>query len=183
MEFIETNFNGLYCIRNNKIEDERGFFARTFCKREFEKISFFKDFVQFNHSDNAKKGTLRGMHYQSMPHVETKLIRCLKGSVLDVAVDIRKDSPTFLKYFAIELNEENMISILIPEGFAHGFQTLDNNSILIYHHTEYYNQHVEAGIRYNDPSIGINWPLPIVNLSNKDKNYPLIDNNFQGIKL
>ncbi len=123
------------------------------------------------------------MHYQNTPFCETKLIRCIQGAVLDVAVDLRKGSPTFLQHFRIELNEKNMLSILIPEGFAHGFQTLMPNSTMIYHHTQYYNPVADAGVRFDDPSLNINWELPPVMVSLKDKSYRLIDNNFKGIIL
>src|ERR1700674_3022959 len=128
MEFIATDIGGLYTIRLKKLEDERGFFARTFCKNEFRQIGFDKEFVQFNHSFNKHKGTIRGMHFQNFPYGEMKLLRCIQGAVYDVAVDLRKESPTFLQHFGVELSAENMLSILIPEGFAHGFQTLEDNS-------------------------------------------------------
>jgi len=183
MKFIETPLRGLYVINPKVIEDDRGFFFRSYCKGEFAEILFQQDFVQFNHSFNKKKGTLRGMHFQKMPYSESKLIRCVQGSVYDVAVDLRKDSPTFLQHFGVILSAENKSSILIPIGFAHGFQTLEDNSALIYHHTEYYTPGSDCGLRYNDERLKINWPLPIVNLSQKDKLHPLIDNNFEGILL
>jgi dTDP-4-dehydrorhamnose 3,5-epimerase len=171
MIFEQTPLEGLYLLKPNILRDERGFFARTFCKREFAEFGFHKEFVQFNHSFNSKKGTLRGMHFQLAPFTETKLIRCVEGRVWDVAVDLRKDSKTYLKHFGIELSKENMFSILIPDGFAHGFQTLEDNSALIYHHTEYYTPNVDSGIRYNDPVLDIHWPLPVSNISEKDTNY------------
>jgi len=181
MKFIETPLKGLYLIAPKKIEDERGFFARTFCKREFGEIGFDREFVQFNHSFNLKKGTTRGMHYQKKPFSETKLIRCLQGKVFDVAVDIRQGSSTFLQYFGVELSQDNMLSMFIPEGFAHGFQTLEDNSSLIYHHSEYYTPEADAGIRHNDEALNIIWPLSTVILSEKDKYYPLLTENFKGI--
>lgn len=181
MEFLPTDIEGLYIIRLKKLEDERGFFVRTYCKNEFWQIGFDKEFVQFNHSFNKHKGTVRGLHFQNAPYCDTKLIRCTQGKVYDVAVDLREGSPTFLKHFSIELNSENMLSILIPEGFAHGFQTLEDNSALIYHHTQYYTQNADAGFRFDDPVFEINWKLTPVMLSEKDKSYQLIDNNFKGI--
>lgn len=178
MEFLATNIIGLYTIHLQKIKDDRGLFARTYCKNEFKEIGFDKEFVQFNHSFNKLKGTIRGLHFQQMPFAETKLIRCVQGAVYDVAVDLRKNSPTYLQWFAAELSAENMVSVLIPEGFAHGFQTLENDSALIYHHTAFYTPSADAGIRFDDPSINISWKLPAVNVSNKDKSYPIIDNNF-----
>ena len=181
MEFIPATIDGLFTIRVKKLEDERGFFTRTYCKREFVKMGFKQEFVQFNHSFNKYKGTIRGMHFQNAPYSETKLIRCIQGAVYDVAVDCRKGSPTFLQYFGIELTAENMISILIPEGFAHGFQTLKDDSVLIYHHTQYYTPGADSGLCFNDPTLAINWQLPAVMVSDKDKSYNLIDNNFKGI--
>jgi dTDP-4-dehydrorhamnose 3,5-epimerase len=174
MVFQKTPLAGLYLLEPRIIRDERGLFARTFCKKEFAEIGFDKDFVQFNHSFNSKKGTLRGMHFQLAPFAETKLIRCVEGRVFDVAVDLRKDSKTYLQYFGVELSKENMFSILIPEGFAHGFQTLEDNSALIYHHTEYYTPNVDSGILYNDPALAINWPLGISIISQKDTSYSLL---------
>ena len=144
-------------------------------------MGFKGEFVQFNHSFNKCKGTIRGMHFQNAPYSETKLIRCIQGAVYDVAVDCRKGSPTFLQYFGIELTAENMISILIPEGFAHGLQTLNDDSTLIYHHTQYSTPGADSGICFNDPALAINWQLPAVMVSDKDKSYNLIDNNFKGI--
>jgi dTDP-4-dehydrorhamnose 3,5-epimerase len=181
LEFIATDIDGLYKVSLKKLEDERGLFARTFCKNEFKQIGFDKEFVQFNHSFNKSKGTIRGMHFQQQPYAETKLIRCVQGAVYDVAVDLRAGSPTFLHYFGIELSAKNMNSIIIPEGFAHGFQTLEDDSALIYHHTQYYTPGADAGIRFNDPLLNIQWPLPPVMLSEKDMAYTLIDKNFKGI--
>ena len=183
MELIASHIDGLYTVLLKKLEDDRGLFARTYCKNEFKKIGFDKEFVQFNHSFNKLKGTIRGMHFQQMPFAETKLIRCVQGAVYDVAVDIRKNSPTYLQWFGVELTAENMVSVLIPEGFAHGFQTLKNDSALIYHHTAFYTPQADAGIRFDDSLININWKLPAVNISDKDKNYPFIDKNFKGIIL
>lgn len=183
MEFIKTYLEGLYVIKHHVHSDDRGLFSRTFCKQEFNSIGFNKEFVQFNHSFNLKKGTLRGMHFQNIPFCEYKLIRCIAGSVFDVAVDVRKNSPTFLQHFSIELSSSNFLSILIPEGFAHGFQTLQDNTSLIYHHTQFFNNKSDSGLLYNDSLLSINWPLPIVNLSDKDKSYKNIDHNFKGIEL
>lgn len=174
MKFIETPLNGAYVIELEPFSDERGLFARTFCKRDFEKIGFDKEFVQFNFSLTLMKGTIRGLHYQLPPFSETKLIRCVRGKVYDVLVDLRENSSTYLKWFAVELSEENMKMALIPEGFAHGFQTLEDNSQLIYHHTAFYTPGYESGLRYNDPQIGIKWPLDVSVISEKDLNNPLL---------
>jgi len=179
MIFRETPLNGLYIIELKPFTDNRGLFARTFCKNEFREIGHEEEFVQFNHSRTNKTGTIRGMHYQLPPYSEIKLIRCIRGKAFDVVTDIRKDSQTFLQHFAIEISEQNMLSVYIPRGFAHGFQTLEDNTELIYHHTAYYAPGFEAGIRYNDPAMNINWPLPVSVITEKDRNYPLIDNQFR----
>lgn len=183
MNFETTNIAGLFTVQLKKLEDERGFFTRTFCKNEFKQVGFNKEFVQFNHSYNKLKGTIRGMHFQYAPFCETKLIRCIQGAVYDVAVDLREGSPTFLQHVGVELTAQNMTSILIPEGFAHGFQTLEDNTALIYHHTEFYTAGADGGLRYNDPALNIIWKLPAAQLSEKDKNYNLAEKNFKGIKI
>jgi dTDP-4-dehydrorhamnose 3,5-epimerase len=182
MNFLETPLRGAYVVETRPFVDDRGLFARTFCKNEFKQIGHSKEFVQFNHSVTTLKGTIRGMHFQTPPYSEIKLIRCIRGKVYDVIIDIREGSPTFLKYFGTELSEENMLSLYIPEGFAHGFQTLEDNSQLVYHHTSYYEPGYEGGIRYSDPLIGIKWPLDVTRISEKDNHYALL-NNFNGIKL
>ena len=181
MIFIKTDLEGLYIIKPKLFEDERGLFTRTYCKKEFQEVGLNVDFVQFNHSFNKKRGTVRGMHYQSKPHSEIKLIRCVQGRVIDVAVDLRRNSPTFLKSVAFELSAENMLSILIPVGFAHGFQTLEDSTSLIYHHTEFFQGDADSGFRPDDPMLSINWPLPFVTISDKDKNQKLINQDFKGI--
>lgn len=180
MIFEETTLKGAYIISLQLLQDERGGFARTFCKKEFEQIGHRKEFVQLNHSYNTHKGTIRGMHFQLPPHQEIKLIRCVRGSVMDVIVDLRKDSPTFLQHISVELSAENKKMIYMPENFAHGFQTLEENSELIYHHTEFYTPEADTGLRYDDPALKINWPLPPVMVSAKDKSYKLIDYTFKG---
>lgn len=182
MKFAETPLKGAYIIETEPFKDSRGLFARTYCKNEFQQIGHHKEFVQFNHSMTVQKGTIRGMHYQVPPSAEIKLIRCVRGCVFDVIIDIRENSPSFLSYVSVELSEDNMKIIYVPEGFAHGFQTLENNTQLIYHHTQFYTPENERGIRYNDPAIHINWPLDAVNITEKDQNYSLIDNHFKGIK-
>jgi dTDP-4-dehydrorhamnose 3,5-epimerase len=183
MQFIKTPILDLFVIQLDVFEDERGFFARSFCKNEFKKIGFEKEFVQINHSFNRNKGTIRGMHFQRPPHTETKLIRCIEGSVYDVVVDLRKSSPTYLNHFGVELSAKNLKSILIPDGLAHGFQTLEDNSALIYHHSNFYSPNSEDGVRYNDSSLNISWKLPPINISNKDLSYPLINQNFESISI
>jgi dTDP-4-dehydrorhamnose 3,5-epimerase len=181
MKFIPQPLAGVYLVELRLLTDDRGGFARTFCKREFEQIGHKKEFVQLNQSWNTKKGTVRGMHYQVPPFSEIKLIRCIKGAVLDVVVDIRKDSPTFLQHLAVELSEDNKTMIYLPEGFAHGFQTLTDRAELIYHHTEYFTPEADAGLNFNDPLLKINWPLPVSVISEKDKTNKYIDPTFKGI--
>jgi dTDP-4-dehydrorhamnose 3,5-epimerase len=183
MKFRGTSLKGAYIIELEPYFDDRGLFARTFCKDEFKRINHDKEFVQFNHSHTLKKGTFRGMHYQLPPYTETKLIRCIRGKVYDVIIDIREGSPTLLQYFGIELSDENMLSVYISDGFAHGFMTMEDNSDLIYHHTGYYTPGHEGGIRYNDPAIGIQWPGEITTITEKDANYPILDDRFKGIKI
>ena len=181
MTFTETILKGSFIIDLSVFTDDRGGFARTFCKKEFQKIGHTKEFVQFNHSYNTLKGTVRGMHYQVPPYQEIKLIRCIKGAVQDVIIDMRKDSPTFLQHINVELNEENKKMIYVPEGFAHGFQTLVDDTQLMYHHTEYYAPNADAGLSHNDKTLNIKWTLPVSVISEKDKNYKLIDNTFKAI--
>jgi dTDP-4-dehydrorhamnose 3,5-epimerase len=177
MDFLETGFEGLYLIKVNQLRDERGVFARTFCKEEFKKIGFTKDFVQMNFSFNPKRGTFRGFHLQLAPHQETKLIRCSEGKVVDIAIDLRPDSKTFLKSYSCELSKENRDMILIPEGFAHGFITLEDNSELAYCHTAYYNPKFESGVCYNDKALNVSLPIEIQIISDKDLSYPSLNPN------
>ncbi len=174
MKFTGTKIKDLYVIEPDIIIDDRGMFARTYCKKEFAVINFSKEFVQMNFSFNYKKGTLRGMHYQVHPYEETKLIRCSSGKCFDIAVDLRKDSETYLQWFGTELSGENSKMILIPEGFAHGFLTLEDNTELVYHHTEYYTSAADRGIRYDDRALNIRLPSEVIVISDKDKSYPLI---------
>jgi dTDP-4-dehydrorhamnose 3,5-epimerase len=180
MNFEETTLKGAYVVSLQLLTDARGGFARTFCKKEFQQINHQKEFVQLNHSYNTFKGTIRGMHYQLPPYQEIKLIRCVKGAVLDVIVDLRANSPTFLQHVSVELSAENKKMMYVPENFAHGFQTLQDNSELIYHHTQFYAPQADTGIRFNDPMLKINWPLEPIMVSEKDKNYKLIDHTFKG---
>lgn len=183
MKFFETPLRGAFTIELEPYRDERGFFARTFCKNEFSAIHFRKEFVQFNHSHTVKKGTLRGLHYQVPPRAENKLIRCITGKVFDVIVDLRKDSPTFLQYFGVELSGTNMRMIYVPEGFAHGFQTMEDHTEMLYHHTDFYSPEHERGVRYNDPLLKIQWPMVPSEISQKDMNHPLLTIDFKGITI
>ncbi len=181
MIFTETSLKGSYLIDLNLFEDERGWFARTYCKNEFAEIGFNKEWVQMNHSFTKQKGTLRGMHYQLPPYSEIKLVRCIAGAVYDVIVDLRKDSATFLQWFGTELSAENKKMLYIPEGFAHGFQAMTDNCELIYHHSQFYKPGAEGGIRYNDDKVNIKWLLPVTAVSDRDNQHPLLDENFKGV--
>ena len=181
MKFDPAFLTGVYVIGLDPIIDERGWFARTYCKNEFSKIGHDKEWVQFNHSFTGKQGTIRGMHFQMPPFSERKLVRCIAGAVFDVVVDLRAGSADFLKWFGVELSANNRKMIYIPEGFAHGFQTLIDDSELLYHHTQVYTPGSEGGTRYNDKRINIDWPLPLTGISERDNNHPLLDNDFKGI--
>lgn len=182
MKFIRTPLEGAYIIELEPFLDERGFFARTFCQKELERIGFHKQIAQINHSLTRKAGSIRGMHYQLPPTTEIKIIRCIRGAVFDVVVDIRAGSPTFRRWYGVELSKENMRMVFIPEGFAHGFQTLTDTAELIYLHSEFYDPDHERGLRFDDPALAIAWPLHPVMISPRDQNHPLIDNAFRGIE-
>jgi dTDP-4-dehydrorhamnose 3,5-epimerase len=171
MIFSGTKIKGVYSIEPELITDERGFFARSFCKEEFHNQGLKTDIVQCNISYNKKKGTIRGMHYQVPPFEETKIVSCTKGSIYDVVVDLRKDSLTYGQWHAEELSADSYRMLYIPNGCAHGFQTLEDNCLVYYQMEEYYHAECAKGIRWNDPSIGIVWPLPAMIISEKDKNY------------
>ena len=181
MQFIHTNFDDLYLIKPIILDDERGWFMRSFSFDVFknEIPNFKSNWVQMNHSFTKSKGTWRGFHFQNLPYQETKLVRCVRGKVLDFALDLRKGSNTFLQIFEVELSSENKNMILIPKGFAHGFYTLEENTELIYLHDEFYNSDFESGIRFNDPQI--NFYIEPTIISNRDKNHKLLIKNFKGI--
>tara|TARA_B110000027_G_C16122043_1_gene303694 strand:+ start:1141 stop:1665 length:525 start_codon:yes stop_codon:yes gene_type:complete len=174
MKFLETKLKGAFIIELEKHSDDRGFFARSFCKKEFSNFGLNNDIVQINNSLSKHKGTLRGMHYQVFPKQEDKIIRCIKGAIYDVIIDLRKESETFLEWFGMELSEENKKSLYVPKGFAHGYITLVDNSELFYLTTEYYSADCERGIRWDDPKFNINWPIAVTEISEKDKVHPFI---------
>ena len=172
MEYEPTPISGAYIVRMNKIEDDRGFFARLFCQDEFKAQGLADHVVQANLSHNTHKGTLRGMHYQSPPALESKLVRCIRGAILDVIVDMRPRSDTYREHFCIELNED--CAIFVPALCAHGFQTLEPNTDVLYMVSGKYQPDAERGLRHNDPALGINWPLPTEHISDKDQQWPLL---------
>lgn len=171
MKFTKTEFDGLLIIEPEKRSDERGFFARTWCLNEFTEQGLVSNLAQSSISFNVKKGTLRGMHYQIEPYSETKVVRCTMGAIFDVVIDLRTDSATYLKWLGVELSAENHLSLYIPVGFAHGFQTLIDSTEVYYMISEFYHPECTRGLRWDDPAIGIKWPSKPVVILEKDSNY------------
>jgi len=181
MKVTPIPLHGALTIDTSGFEDERGKFARFFCNEQLKDVLGERTIEQINYSLTVKKGTIRGMHFQYPPKAEVKLIRCLRGSVFDVMVDLRKGSGTFLEWYGEILSGENMKMLYIPEGFAHGFQTLEQNCEMLYLHTELYTPSSEGGVRYDDPAVGIQWPLKVSDLSDKDYKHLLLTSEFAGI--
>jgi dTDP-4-dehydrorhamnose 3,5-epimerase len=183
--FIVSNLplHGLRQLERKSQTDNRGLFTRLFCERELESAGWSKPVAQINHSYTSLYGTVRGLHYQLPPRTEMKLVSCIQGAIWDVAVDLRPDSPSFLKWHAEELSAANKKAMLIPEGFAHGFQTLSDDAILIYCHSAEYSPEVERGLNPKDPYISIKWPLEFREISSRDDRHPFINQTFQGIRL
>ena len=171
MIFTETALRGAFIIDLEKRGDERGFFARAFCQHEFEAHGLKPVIAQANIGFNRRKGTVRGMHFQYPPVAETKLVRCSRGAIVDIIVDLRPESPTYLQHVAVELTAENRRGIFIPERFAHGYQALDDDTETTYHVGEYYAPGSEGGLLYNDPALGLTWPLPVSVISEKDQQW------------
>ncbi len=175
MTFNETELPGVWLITPEAHGDRRGFFMRIFDEKELKEHGIDFSVVQANRSMSGTKGTVRGMHYQADPHGEGKIIQCVRGKVFDVAVDVRKDSPTYLKWFGTELSDENNNMFYIPTGFAHGFQTLSDDAELLYFMSSEYVPEAATGVRYNDPVIGIEWPMEPKELSERDQEWPLLE--------
>lgn len=171
MIFQETKLKGAFIIEIERREDERGFFARAFCQKEFEAHGLKPVVAQANVASNKRKGTLRGMHFQFPPAAETKLVRCTRGAILDVIVDLRPESPTYLQHVSVELNEENQRAIYVPERFGHGYQALRDGTDTSYQVGEFYTPNSEGGLMYDDPRLGIEWPLPVSVISEKDQKF------------
>jgi len=180
--FQSTPLEGMFVVQRRPIEDHRGFFSRFFSADEFREVGFTKSVAEINHSFTRKKGAVRGLHFQYPPHAEVKIVSCLRGEIFDVAIDIRKNSPTFLHWHSEIITAANQRSLLIPEGFAHGFQSLTDNVELIYLSSEFYNPEYERGLRFDDPALRIEWPLPADVISIKDQSYSFVDNYFEGIE-
>ena len=176
MKFTETKLKGAFVIELNQLKDERGFFARSWCKREMEEHGLNADVVQSNVSYNIKKGTLRGLHYQKDPYQETKLVRCTRGALYDVIIDLRKDSPTYMQWIGVELTADNYKMLYVPEDFAHGFITLEDQTEATYQVTQFYTPGSEGGLRWDDPAFNIEWPIEPEVISDKDKSHP----NYQA---
>jgi dTDP-4-dehydrorhamnose 3,5-epimerase len=174
MIFKPTKLSGAYIIEPERHEDARGFFARTFCAREFEEHGLVGKFVQSSVSATRLRGTVRGMHCQLPPACEVKLVRCTSGGIYDVIVDLRKDSSTYLQHMGVELTAENGRALYVPEMFAHGFQALENDAVVFYQISEFYAPATAIGLRYNDPKLAIQWPLPVSMVGDKDLNWPLL---------
>ncbi len=172
MIFTETKLKDAYVIEIQKFEDDRGFFGRTFCQKEFEKYGLNSNVSQANVSFNKKKGTLRGMHYQADPYGEVKLVRCTRGAIYDVIIDVRPGSPTFKQWIGVELTAGNYMMLYVPEKFAHGFQTLVDETEVIYQVSQFYTPGSERGIRYDDPAFRVHWPLAVQVISDKDRSWP-----------
>jgi dTDP-4-dehydrorhamnose 3,5-epimerase len=174
LKFLPTPLAGAYLIELEQLDDERGFFARSFCQNEFKAHGLDPVVAQCNVSFNRKRGTLRGLHYQAEPHAEAKLVRCTRGAIWDVIVDLRKGSPTARKWHAVELTAENRRALYIPVGLAHGFQTLADDTEVLYQMSESYHPESARGVRWNDPAFGIAWPLADPVLSKKDESYAFV---------
>jgi dTDP-4-dehydrorhamnose 3,5-epimerase len=173
--FTETRLKDAFVIDLERREDQRGFFARAFCQNEFKAHGLKPVIAQVNIASTRKKGTLRGLHFQYPPAAETKLVRCVRGAILDIIVDLRPESITYLQHVSVELNEDNQRALYVPERFAHSYLTLRDNTDTSYHVGEFYTPEAEGGLLYNDPRLGLQWPIPITTISEKDQKFSLLD--------
>ena len=180
---LDTPIAGLKVVERQQLGDSRGYLARLFCAEELAAAGWQKPIAQINQTQTQKQGTVRGMHYQRTPHAEMKLVTCLHGAIWDVAVDLRSGSPTFLQWHAEELSATNHRALLIPEGFAHGFQTLCDDCELLYLHSAAYVPNAESGLNSNDSMLAIGWPLAVTELSVRDAQHPMLDHQFKGLTL
>lgn len=182
MNVVQTSIEGLSEVHTQPVSDHRGSFARWYCENDLATVIGSRRIVQINHSITLERGAIRGVHFQRAPHSEMKLIRCIKGRVWDVAVDLRRGSETFLRWYACELTPEAAVLFVIPEGCAHGFQVLEAGSELVYLHTAFYTPETEGGVRYDDPAVAIDWPLPVTDVSERDRKHPLIGVGYEGLE-
>jgi dTDP-4-dehydrorhamnose 3,5-epimerase len=181
MKFVPTRIAGAFAVKHDVRADARGRFKRQYCEREFADVGLNTHWMQANHSVTMGRGSVRGMHFQRPPSAEVKLVSCPVGRAFDVAVDLRQGSPTFLQWASVEIDDAT--SFYIPEGCAHGFQALTDEVHLIYQHSASYDPQAEGGVRFDDPAIGIQWPLPVGTVSDRDRSFPLISSGFEGIAL
>lgn len=180
---LDTPLSGLQVLQRKPIGDSRGYLERLFCSEELQALAPGKHIAQINHTLTASRGTVRGMHFQRPPHAEIKFVSCLRGEVFDVAVDLRHNSPTFLHWHSELLSADNHRTLVIPEGFAHGFQTLTDDCEMLYFHTAAFQSEAEGGLNAQDPRLAILWPLPVAGLSPRDASHPFLDDNFAGLTL
>lgn len=183
MKRIETPIQGAWILESEAFQDNRGAFSRLFCAQELEEVIGRRRIVQINHSVTNSVGAVRGLHFQNAPHAEMKIVRCLRGRVFDVAVDLRSGSPSFLQWISVELAPENHRALVIPEGCAHGFQVLEEGSELLYLHTAFYTPDAEGAVRFDDPRVGVKWPLAPTDISARDQKHPCLNEDFKGIVL
>ncbi len=177
----KLNFDGLFILERKSIGDERGFLSRIWCSKEMKEVGWKNEIAQINHTYNQKRGTIRGLHFQKTPHQEKKLVTCIRGAIWDVVVDVRPNSSTFLHWHSEELSDQNMKALMIPEGFAHGYQTLTDDVELFYCHSEFFHESSERGLNPQDPELSIDWPLKISSISSRDLDHPLISKTFKGV--
>ncbi len=183
LNVVSQNLNGLAVLERKRRTDPRGSFERLFEDDVFAELGFAPQICQINLSHTRGKGTVRGMHFQHPPACENKIVTCLSGSIFDVAIDLRKDSPSFLQWHSEILSDDNRRSLVIPEGFAHGFQALSDDISILYFHSHAYAPESEGGLSYDDPELGIQWPLSVTEISDRDRNWPRLTNNFEGLVL
>jgi dTDP-4-dehydrorhamnose 3,5-epimerase len=181
-DILQTTLPCLHVLQRKPIGDSRGYLERLFCAEDLQALIPGKAIVQINHTLTANRGTVRGLHFQYPPHAETKFVSCLRGEVFDVAVDLRRNSPTFLQWHAEILNTDNHKTLVIPEGFAHGFQTLTDDCEMLYFHTAAYQPGNEGGLSVLDPRLAIQWPLPVAGLSARDAGHPMLTDDFAGVE-
>jgi dTDP-4-dehydrorhamnose 3,5-epimerase len=182
MFFTETALPGAFIVDITPHKDNRGFFARTFCQNEFIAHGLRPVIAQANIAYNERKGTLRGMHFQCLPAPESKFVRCTRGAIIDIIVDLRPESPTYLQHICVELTADNQRALFVPERFAHGYQALEDKTETSYQMGEFYTPGSEGGLLYNDPLVGLSWPLPVTEISEKDRSWPLLEAQQADLK-